>query len=113
MIFEVGEKVHIIDRRQFADDVIRHFVGEIIRCTERAIRVKGHVWILDQVGGKWTRKPETRERVVYCGERHTINIVPREVNLSDLKYVSDPYKGLLVTDGKAYSPDITEFSPMR
>ncbi len=44
MILEPGEKVHIVERRYSADDVRRHLIGEVLRCTEQAIRLKGYVW---------------------------------------------------------------------
>jgi len=42
MILEQGEKVHIIERRYFADDIRRHVAGEVLKCTEHAIRLKGY-----------------------------------------------------------------------
>jgi hypothetical protein len=90
MIFEIGEKVHIVERRQFAEDLRRHLAGEIIMCTEHAIRLKGYVWVFDQ-----------------------INIIPAEVNLDEIKYVNVPKKGLLVTDGKKFSLEISEFGATR
>ena len=47
MILEPGEKVHIVERRYFADDVRRHLIGEVLRCTEQAIRLKGYVLVFD------------------------------------------------------------------
>ena len=41
MIFKTGEKLLNIERRYFTDDLRRHFVGEILSCTDHAIRVRG------------------------------------------------------------------------
>jgi len=41
MILEQGEKVHIIERRYFADDPRRHLIGKVAGCTEQSVRVKG------------------------------------------------------------------------
>jgi hypothetical protein len=112
MIFETGEKVHIIERRQFAEDLRRHIVGEIIMCTEHAIRLKGYVWVFDQMKG-FVRKPDKRERVIYLSDRSNINIIPAEVNLDEIKYVNVPKKGLFVTDGKKFSLEISEFGATR
>jgi hypothetical protein len=65
MIVETGEKVHVIERRQFAEDLRRHFVGQVTRCTESAIRVRGHAWVHDHVKGDYIRKPDKRERVMH------------------------------------------------
>jgi hypothetical protein len=113
MILELGEKIHVVERRYFTDDVRRHLVGEIVRCTDQVMRLRGYTWIFDIVQGKFVRKPEKRERVIYFGDRMTINVIPPEVALDEIEYVSDPQKGLLATDGKRFSLEITEFTPMR
>ena len=58
-------------------------------------------------------KPQERERVIQSGERLTINVIPPEVNLSEVKYVSTPRTGVVATDGKKFSLDVTEFTTMR
>ena len=113
MILEQGEKVHIIERRHFADDVRRHLVGEVVKCTEQAIRVKGYVWVFDITNGQFVQKPEKRERIIYLGDGLTINVLPPEADLDTARYDTDPRKGLVVTDEKTFSLEITEFSTMR
>lgn len=108
MILKVGEKVLIIERRYFAEDIRRHFVGEIIESSENAFRVKGHAWVFDTMIG-FVRKPEVRERVFYPNGRTTINIIPKEVNLDEIEYRDNAQKSIVVTDGKKLSLDITEF----
>jgi len=109
MIVETGEKVHVIERRQFAEDLRRHFVGQVTRCTESAIRVRGHAWVHDHVKGDYIRKPDKRERVMHLGDRLVINILPADVNLDELKYLDIPRAGLVVTDEKGFTLDINEF----
>jgi hypothetical protein len=113
MILKPGEKVHIVERRYFSDDVRRHLVGEVLTCTEQAIRVKAYVWIFDIMKGQFVRKSEQRERIIYLGDRMTINVIPPEVALDEMKYISDPQKGLLATDGRSFFLEITEFTPLR
>ena len=111
MILDVGEKVHVIERRSFAEDLCRHFVGQIIRCSENAFRAKGNVWVYDYTKGQFLCKPAVRERVInFRGDILTINVIPNEVNLGELKYVITQDKGTIVTDGKGFSLDITDFS---
>jgi hypothetical protein len=109
MILEIGEKVHVIERRCFAEDVRRHFIGQITRCTESAIRVQGHAWVHDHAKGEYIRKPEQRERVMHLGDRLVINILPGGVKLDELRYLDIPRQGLVVTDGKDFALDINEF----
>jgi hypothetical protein len=113
MILEQGEKVHIIERRHFTDDIRRHLVGEVIRCTEQAIRLKGYVWVFDVANGQFVRKAEKRERIVCLGDRLTINVLPPEADLDAAKYVADPQRGLLFTDETTFFLEITEFTAMR
>lgn len=113
MIFEIGEKVHVIERRQFAEDVRRHFVGEIVDCTEHAIRVRGHVWVYDAMKGAFVCKPEKRDRVLYLDHRLIINTIPKEVDLDKIKYAVLPQRGLVVTDGENFTLDVSEFTAVR
>jgi hypothetical protein len=113
MILEQGENVHIIERRYFTDDVRRHLVGKVIKCTEQAIRLKGYVWVFDIANGRFIRKPERRERIVCLYDRLTINVLPPEVDLDAVKYVTDSQRGLVATDEKSFSLEITEFGVMR
>ena len=113
MILEVGEKVHIIERRYFPDDVRRHFVGEIIKCTESAIRVRGYAWVFDNLAGEFFRKPDKRERIIPLVERLTINAIPKEVRVEEIEYTRSRDKGLVVTDGKRFNLNITEFTGFR
>jgi hypothetical protein len=112
MILDIGEKVHIIERRLFADDLRRHLVGEITRCTGNTIRLKAYIWVFHQLKG-FVRKPEKRERVLYLSDRLTINVIPREVKLEEIQYVNDPKKGLYVSDGKQFNLEINEFGDSR
>jgi hypothetical protein len=113
MILEQGEKVHIVERRYFVDDIRRHVVGEVLKCTEHAIRLKGYVWVFDSPNGRFVRKPEKRERIVYMGDRLIINVLPQEADLEATQYIADPQKGLQVTDEKSFFLEITEFTAMR
>ena len=61
----------------------------------------------------FVRKGGLRERVIYPSDRMTINIIPQEVHLDEIKYVAVPPKGLTVTDGKKFNLDINEFGATR
>ncbi len=113
MIIEPGGKVHIIERRYFAEDLQRHFIGEVVKTEPDAIRVKGHAWVFDSSKMEFVRKPEMRERVFYPRDRLTINIIPPDVDLEKIRYVTVPQKGLVVTDDNNFSLDINEFSVER
>ena len=113
MIVEPGEKLHIVERRYFADDVRRHFVGEVLSCTGWVMRLKGYTWVFDDVSGEFVRKPEKRERVISILDRLTVNVIPPEADVDAVKYVTVPQKGLVVTDERTFFLEITEFTAMR
>ena len=113
MILEAGEKVHVIERRYFTEDLRRHFTGQVIKCTEQAVRLRGYAWVFDKVEGQFVMKPEERERIICFGDRMVINVIPKEVNLEEIQYVTLPEEGLVVTDGKDFMLEITEFTAMR
>ena len=103
----VGEKVHIIEQKYFAEDLQRHMVGEVVKSSESALRIKGWVFVRDASKG-FVRKTGKRVRVVYPSDRTIINIIPQEVDIDQIKYVSTQGT-LVVTDGKQFTLDITEF----
>ena len=65
---------------------------------------------MDVTKGEFVRKPEKRQRVLYPGDRTTINVIPQQVDVAELKYVIEPKRGRIVTDGKQFALDIAEFS---
>jgi hypothetical protein len=77
------------------------------------MRVKGYVWVFDIANGRYVRKSEQRDRIICFSDRLTINVLPLEADLDVVKYVTDPQKGLVVTDERTFSLEITEFAVMR
>ena len=110
MTLSRGEKVHIIERRYFEEDLRRHFVGEIVGSSEQSIRVEGYTWVMDTTKGEFVRKREKRLRVLYPGERTIIHVIPHQVDVAELKYVVEPKRGRIVTDDEQFALDISEYS---
>ena len=44
-VIDVGDKVHIITRRLFEDDIRRHFVGEVTRVSGELQEVQGYTFV--------------------------------------------------------------------
>lgn len=105
-----GELVHLIERRLFSGDVRRHFVGEIEACTDRAIRVKGYLFVYDSGSSTFLKKPELRTRIVTIDNRVIINVLPGGTSLEDLRYAHDSEGNLSITNGAEFDLDISEFS---
>ena len=105
-----GEIIHVIERRLFAGDVRRHFVGEIEACTQLALRVKGYLFVYDSGASGFTRKPETRTRLIPLDNRVIINLLPQGVSVEAIGYGHDAEGNLTLTDGAGFELDISEFS---
>ncbi|MFN8674349.1 MAG: hypothetical protein U0457_19980 [Candidatus Sericytochromatia bacterium] len=114
MIIAKGEKVHIIMRRAFEEDLRRHFIGEIINLNSYVIRVKGYSFVFDKLTNNFVKKPDKREKLVSLINDNTIiNIIPSDANLEKTIYTINKEKHLCVTDGETFSLDINEFGLTR
>lgn len=114
MLIEVGEKVHVIERRLFETDVRRHFCGEVERCEDDAMRVRGYVFTFDSSLSQYVRSDGERVRIIpLAGSGFIINVIPGDTQVEDVAYVVSDDGRLIVTDGGHFSLDINEFGRMR
>jgi hypothetical protein len=109
-ILKVGEKVHVIHRRNFEKEPHRHFVGVVDAYENGVARVTGHVFAVDRVKSKFVRRPELRTRLIsiVSGEI-LLNVLPASVNLERIQYQQES-KAVRVTDGSDWHLDISEFA---
>jgi hypothetical protein len=113
MILEKDEKVFIVERKYFKEDIRRIFCGEVLACSENLLRAKGYVWVMSQSLNQFLKKPEMRERIFCLGNRIVINVMPRDIDINLLRCSFDQKKGHSITDGTAYSLNIDEFGQNR
>ena len=110
-VLAVGEKIHVITRRQFEDDPRRHFVGEVEAVSDGLARVRGYAFVFHSGRNEYERRPDERVRVMSLVDAgNLINIMPSSVRVDGLRY-EFIHGRLAVTDG-AYSLDINEFGPV-
>ena len=110
-VLGVGEKVHVVTRRAFPQDVRRHFVGSVQAISDDAIKLEGYAFVLRGATNEYERRPEKRVRVVSLSDgANIINVLPESVRLDDLKYAFSSGR-LLMTDGDGYELELTEFGP--
>jgi hypothetical protein len=110
-VLNIGDKVHIITRRLFPEDIRRHFAGEVLESSGDQIRTEGYVFIYNQATNEYERRPEKRIRIFSLSGAGVIVIVlPKTADLEALHYVSVNNR-LKCTDGKQFSMDINEFGP--
>jgi hypothetical protein len=114
MVLRPGEKVHIITRRLFENDLRRHFVGEVQASTECMARVEGYVFVFDTGTNQFVRRPERRVRVLGLADSgQIINVIPETADLENLRYEMSSQGRMVVTDGGSFSLDINEFTAFR
>ncbi len=114
MLIEVGEKVHVIERRLFESDVRRHFCGEVERCGDDAIRARGFVFTFDSSLSQYVRSDGERVRILPLAvSGFIINVLPNDTKVADVSYVVSDEGRLTVTDGGSFSLDINEFGRRR
>lgn len=111
-VLKAGEKVHVITRRLFAEDLRRHFVGEIIAVTDYLIRVKGYVFVFQAGLNEYHKRPEMRIRVFSLTDAgNIVNVIPEGVQIESLHYRFANQR-LVITDDAGFSLDINEFGPI-
>jgi hypothetical protein len=92
----------------------RHFIGEVLECTEFAVRVKGNAFVFNEGTSNFLRREENRTRLISLTDAGVItNIIPKEVNLEDINYQIDEKNQRVITVGKAFKLNVSEFTARR
>ena len=108
-VLAVGDKLHIMTRRLFADDVHPHFVGEISAVAGPLFRAHGYSFVFDSGMNSYVKHPEARTRLFSLSDAgHIVNVIPREVDLNSLQYRIVAGR-LTITDSRSFSLEINEF----
>jgi hypothetical protein len=114
MILKLGEKIHVIVRRLFPQDIRRHFIGEVTDATESVIRADGHPYLYDTNSNLFVRKHYSQVRIFSLVDGvNIISILPRTANLKKLVYRFTEKNRLVLTDGESLSMDVNEFGVNR
>jgi len=110
MIVKPGEKIHVIIRRRFLDDIRRHFVGEVEEVLENIVKAEGYAFILDPSMNLFTKKPHSQKRIISLTDScNIITILPAKTNLKELSYSFSENNRMIVTDGDSFCMDVNEF----
>ena len=111
-VIGVGDKLHIITRRQYEGDVLRHFAGEVTGISRTLQEVAGYTFVFNRGTNEYKKRPELRTRLFSLGQAGLIvNKMPREVDIEALEYRFIE-KRMVVTDNKGFTLDINEFGSL-
>ena len=114
MVVTVGEKIHVITRRLFETDLRRHFIGEVEACTDLLVRARGYAIVFDTTTSEFVRRNEERTRVFSLLDANfIINVVPKSVVIDDVHYREDERNRRVVTDGRDFAMNVSEFGAQR
>jgi hypothetical protein len=62
-VLAVGEKLHIMTRRLFADDAHPHFVGEVSAVAGSLFKADGYAFVFDSGTNSYLKHPQIRTRL--------------------------------------------------
>ncbi len=114
MLIEIGEKIHVIMRRNFESQMRRHFAGEINAVNGTEVRATGYVFVYDDRTAQYVRKNAPRTTVLNLAESgYIVNVIPRAINLEEVRYETIDRSELFFTDGKNFRLNINEFGTRR
>ena len=114
MILKLGEKIHVIVRRVFFQDIRRHFIGEVTDATESVVRIEGHAYLYDTNTNLFVRKNHSQDRIFSLVDGvNIITVLPRTANLKKIVYRFTEKKRMVLTDGESLSVDVNEFGVNR
>ena len=114
MIIKPGEKIHVVTRRAFAQDIRRHFIGEIIDATESLIRAEGYAYLYDTNTNLFVKKNYSHVRIFSLVDGvNLICILPRTTNLKKIAYRLTEKNRMVLTDGESLTMDVNEFGVNR
>ena len=108
-LLQPGEKVFVVERRLFDEDLRRHFVGEVEVCTEVGFRARGYPFLHHPPEGKFVRKNNPRTRLFSFHNNLIINVLPESCNIEGVSHVKTE-GGTILTDDETFKMDVSEFS---
>jgi hypothetical protein len=112
-VVSVGDKLHIMMRRLFEDDIRRHFVGEVTEVSGALAAVRGYTFVFEPGPNEYQRLPGQRTRIVSLSEfGYVVTRIPREAAIDQVTYRAVDGR-VVVADGSSFSLPISEFGPKR
>ena len=109
-VLELDEKVLVVTRRLFANDLRRHFVGSVERYDQGSVRVHGYAFVHNTVKGCFVKRKNARTRVFPLDSHIILFVLPYETEVGAVQYEQDKELGLVATDGKGFKLELSEFN---
>jgi hypothetical protein len=114
MMLSIGEKIFVIARRRFENDIRRHFIGEVQNVSETAVRVCGYAFVFDNMLSEFVKGEDLLTRIYPMIDAGlVISVLPREVILEEVRYSMNEKKQRIITDDKTFEISVSEFGLKR
>jgi hypothetical protein len=108
MILEQGDSILVAHRRLYDRDEARFFIGRVDAYEAGVVKVTGHSYVRDSMGGRVLEKADKRTKILSLSSGTLIVYqLPDNVGLEALKFVSADGQ-LVLTDGKGFTMNVTE-----
>lgn len=109
-----GDKIYVIARRGFENEVRRRFVDAVEACDGTLVKARGYTIVYDDASNAYVQHTEERVRILGLADSNLIiNLIPDGTNIEDIWYEMTDGGRLCVTDGAAWRLDINEFNGRR
>jgi hypothetical protein len=109
----LGDKLHIITRRLFPEDLRRHFVGEVVAASGGLFELRGFTFVFNSGIGEYRRRDVAQNRVFSLSDSGYIATkLPLDTRTENVEYKLVENR-LVVTDNGSFQMDINEFGPGR
>lgn len=114
MILEKGEKIHLIVRRAFENDIRRHFIGEVIEHAGLLARVEGYTYVFNLGTNEYVKRSDKRIKIIGLADAgNLIHVLPNDAAIENAVYIMSAERRLVITDRKTFTLDINEFSAIQ
>lgn len=110
MILAPGEKLFIMTRRQYPEDLRRHFVGEVEELSGATLRARGYTFVYDEDEHDFLKREDLRTRLFALIDGSVmVFVLPKDVVLMDMHY--EIRQGArYITDGRTFWMNISELT---
>ncbi len=102
-----NDRILVIDRKHFRDDVTNMFVGVVEEYEEGIVRMRGYAYHIHPYEMGTERRAEERVRLVALSSGDVVYVLPRDLNVSQIQIRRSP-KSLVLTDGQSFTMDLTD-----
>ena len=110
MVLSKGEKVLIIIRRLFENDLRRHFIGEIEEVSSELIRVSGYTFIFDENQKEFKRRGKSQINIFSLVDAGIeVILLPKDIILDEIWYTINGKGHRIITDKKSFHMRVSVF----